>query len=144
MNVFNDYEYDRFQNLDLRFVLGGGLGFHAVKTEKSSLDLLAGFDFNHSKFSTPLTRNSAELYWGDEYNLKLSSSTSLVQSFRMFNNLSDTGTYRVNFDIGASTKISKWLSWNVSLSDRYLSNPAPGRKTNDLLYTTGLGITFAR
>lgn len=144
LNVFNDYEYDRFQNLDLRFVLGGGLGFHAVKTEKSTLDLLAGFDFNHSKFSTPLTRNSAELYWGDEYNLKVSSSTSLVQSFRMFNNLSDTGTYRVNFDIGASTKLSTWLTWNVSLSDRYLSNPAPGRKTNDVLYTTGLGITFAR
>lgn len=144
VNMFNDYEYDRFQNLDLRFVLGGGLGFHAVKTEMSSLDLLAGFDFNHSKFNTPLTRNSGELYWGDEYNLQLSSSTSLVQSFRMFNNLSDTGTYRVNFDVGASTRISKWLTWNVSLSDRYLSNPAPGRKTNDVLYTTGLGITFAR
>jgi len=50
----------------------------------------------------------------------------------------------VNFDIGAATKIGKWLSWNVSLSDRYLNNPAPGRKTNDFLYTTGLGITFAR
>ncbi len=144
INIFNDYEYDQFQNLDLRFVLGGGAGFHAVKTETSRLDLLAGFDFNHSSFSTPLTRNSGELFWGDEYNLKVGSATSLVQSFRMFNNLSDTGTYRVNFDIGASTKISKWLTWNVSLSDRYLSNPAPGRKTNDVLYTTGLGITFAR
>lgn len=143
-NVFNDYEYDRFQNLDLRFVLGGGLGFHAAKTEKSSLDLLAGFAFNHSSFSTPLTRNSGEFLWGDEYSLKVSSVTSLIQSFRMFNNLSDTGTYRVNFDIGASTKVSRWLTWNVSLSDRYLSNPAPGRKTNDILYTTGLGITFAR
>ena len=34
VNMFNDWEYDRFQNLDLRFVVGGGLGFHAVKTEK--------------------------------------------------------------------------------------------------------------
>jgi hypothetical protein len=39
VNVFNDYEYDRFQDLDLRFVIGGGLGFHAVKTETSKLDL---------------------------------------------------------------------------------------------------------
>lgn len=144
VNVFNDYEYDRFQSLDLRFVLGGGLGFHAFKSERSNLDLLAGFAFNHSKFSTPLTRNSGELFWGNEYNLKVSTTTSLVQSFRMFNNLSDTGAYRVNFDLGASTKISRWLTWNVALSDRYLSNPAPGRKTNDVLYTTGLGITFAR
>ncbi|MBZ5625256.1 MAG: DUF481 domain-containing protein [Acidobacteriia bacterium] len=144
VNVFNDYEYDRFQNLDLRFVLGGGLGFHAMKTELSKLDLLAGIDFNHSKFSTPLTRNSAELFWGDEYSLKLTGATSLVQSFRMFNDLTNTGTYRVNFDVGASTKLSKWLTWNLSLSDRYLNHPAPGRKTNDFLYTTGIGITFAR
>lgn len=143
-NVFNDYEYDKFQNLDLRFVVGGGLGFHAWKTERSQLDMLGGADFNHSSFSTPLVRNSAELYWGDEYNMKLTGATSLVQSFRMFNDLTNTGTYRVNFDVGASTKLSKWLNWNVSLSDRYLNHPAPGRKTNDLLYTTGLGITFAR
>jgi putative salt-induced outer membrane protein YdiY len=144
VNVFNDYEYDRFQNLDLRFVLGGGLGFHAVKTEGSKLDLLAGIDFNHSRFSTPLTRNSAEFFWGDEYSLKLTGATSLVQSFRMFNDLTNTGSYRVNFDVGASTKLSKWLNWNVSLSDRYLNHPAPSRKTNDFLYTTGIGITFAR
>ena len=141
---FNDYEYDRFQNLDLRFVLGGGLGFHAVKTERASLDLLAGADYNHSSFSTPLTQNSAELYWGDEYSLKLNAVTSLVQSYRMFNDMRYTGNFRVNFDTGMSTKLSKWLTWNISLSDRYLNSPAPGRKTNDLLYTTGLGITFAR
>ena len=142
--VFNDYEYDRFQNLDLRFVLGGGVGFHAVKTESSQLDLLAGIDFNHSKFSTPLTRNSGEFYWGDDYTLKVTGATSLVQSYRMFDGLTNTGTYRVNFDVGASTKISKWLIWNLSLSDRYLNHPAPGRKTNDFLYTTGIGLTFAR
>ncbi|MEO7145888.1 MAG: DUF481 domain-containing protein [Bryobacteraceae bacterium] len=144
VNVFNDYEYDKFQNLDLRFVLGGGAGFHAVKTDRSVLDLLAGLDFNRSSFSTPLTQNSAEVYWGDDYSLKLRAATSLVQSFRMFNDLTDTGAFRANFDIGASTKLSKWLVWNVSLSDRYLNHPAPGRKTNDFLYTTGLGIAFAR
>jgi len=144
VSVFNDDEYDRFQNLDLRFVIGGGVGLHAVKTKRSSLDIVAGADYNHARFSTPLTQVSGEAYWGDEYTLKLSVSTSLTQSYRMFDTLSDTGDYRVNFDIGLGTKIFKWLSWNVSLSDRYLSDPAPGRKTNDFLYTTGIGITFAR
>jgi putative salt-induced outer membrane protein YdiY len=144
VNAFNDYEFDRFQNLDLRFVLGGGLGFQAVKNERSRLDLLGGGDFNRSSYSTPSTRKSAEIYWGDGYSLKLGAATSLVQSFRMFNDMTTTGSYRVNFDIGASTKLKKWLNWNVSVSDRYLNHPAPGRKTNDLLYTTGLGITFAR
>lgn len=144
INAFNDWEYDKFQNLDLRLVVGGGLGFHAVKSERSRLDLLGGADFNHSSFSTPSTRNSAELFWGDEYSLKLGAATSVVQSYRMFNDLKDTGTYRVNFDVGVSTRLSKWLNWNVSLSDRYINHAAPGRKTNDVLYTTGLAITFAR
>ena len=144
VNVFNDYEYDKFQNLDLRFVLGGGLGFHALKTAGSRLDVVAGGDFNRSSYSTPLTQSSAEIYWGDDYSLKLAAATSLVQGFRMFNDLTYSGSYRMNFDIGMSTKVAKWLNWNISLSDRYLSNPAPGRKGNDFLYTTGLGITFAR
>ena len=142
-NVFNDYEYDRFQDLDLRFVLGGGIGFHAWKTDRSRLDLLAGGAYNRSSYSTPEVRNSAELYWGNDYSLKLSSATTLVQSFRMFNDMSDTSRYRVNFDIGLSTKIFKALTWNISLSDRYLNTPAPGRKSNDFFYTTGLGISFA-
>ena len=144
LDTFNDYEYDKFQNLDLRFVVGAGIGFHAVKTQRSSLGVLGGADFNHSSFSTPLIRDSAEAYWGDDYSYKLSAATSLSQGFRMFNDLSNTGDYRMNFDIGASTKVAKWLSWNLSLSDRYLHHPAPGRKTNDWLYTTGLGLTFGR
>jgi putative salt-induced outer membrane protein YdiY len=144
VNAFNDYEYDRFQNLDLRFVIGGGLGFHALKTERSRLDVLGGGDFNRSSYSTPPTQKSGEAYWGDDYTLKLRAATSLVQTFRMFNDLTNTGSYRVNFDMGASTKVSKWLNWNLSVSDRYLNHPAAGRKTNDFLYTTGLGITFAR
>lgn len=147
-NAFNDWEYDRFQSLDLRFVLGGGIGYIAWKGERGRLDLLGGLDYERAKFSLPapalgLTRNSAEAYWGDDYSFKLSGSTSLVQSFRMFNNLSDTGTMRVNFDLGAVTKISKWLTWNLGISDRYLSDPVAGHKTNDVLYTTGIGITFA-
>ncbi len=144
VSAFNDYEYDRFQDLDLRFVIGGGLGYHAWKTETSSLDLVAGAAYNRSSYATPFVRNSAELYWGDEYSLKLGSRTSLVQSYRMFNDLDDTSIYRVNFDIGLSTQLLKWLSWNIALSDRYISQPAPGRQTNDFLYTTGFGITFAK
>jgi putative salt-induced outer membrane protein YdiY len=144
ISAFNDYEYDRFQNLDLRFVIGGGFGLHALKTNRSSLDLVGGVAYNRSKFSTPLIRKSGEIYWGDEYSLKLNAAASLVQSYRMFNDITNTGMYRVNFDLGVNTKIFKWLTWNVSLSDRYLSDPAPGRKTNDFLYTTGLGITFAK
>jgi putative salt-induced outer membrane protein YdiY len=140
---FNNYEHDRFQSLDLRAVFGGGFGFHAVKTDRSRLDVVGGGNYNHEKFFTQ-SRNTAELFWGDDYSLGLSKALSLVQASRMFNNLSNTGEYRVNFDLGVSAKLTKWLNWNAASSDRYLSNPVAGRKRNDFLYTTGLGVTFSR
>jgi putative salt-induced outer membrane protein YdiY len=142
--TFNDYDHDRFQNLDLRFVLGGGVGFYAVKTDALHLDLLAGADYNHEKFSTGLSRNSAEANFGDNLLYKLSAATSVTQSFRVFTNLSNTGQYRLNFDLSGVTAIKKWLGWHVTASDRFLSNPDFGRQRNDILLSTGLRLTFAR
>ncbi len=144
-NIFNDYEYDKFQDLDLRVVAGGGLGYHVVKGTRSALDALAGVDYDHSHFSTPLTRNAAEIYWGDDYALKLTGASSLTQSFRMFDKITgDPGAYRINFDLALVTKLKKWLTWNAALSDRYLSDPVPGRKTNDWIYSTGVGVAFGK
>jgi hypothetical protein len=147
-NGFNDYEYDEFQSLDLRVVLGGGLGYHVWRGEKGWVDLVGGAAWNHEEFDPApdpsFTRNSAEAYWGNNLSYQLNSRTSLTQSFRMFNNLSNSGEYRMNFDLGSTTALTDWLSWNIALSDRYLSNPVPGRQANDLLYSTGLGFTFGR
>jgi putative salt-induced outer membrane protein YdiY len=148
-NGFNDYEYDKFQSLDLRVVLGAGLGYLVWNGERGKLGLVGGLAWNHEKFSpaapTPaFSRNSAEAYWGNDFSYKLNSRAAVVQSFRMFNNLSNSGEYRVNFDTGLTTALYEWLNWNLSLSDRYLSNAVPGRKKNDLLYSTGFGFTFAR
>jgi putative salt-induced outer membrane protein YdiY len=139
---FNNYEYDRFQGLDLRAVFGGGFGAHVLKTPRSSLDVLGGGSYNHESFFE-LSRKSGEFFWGDDYTFALSRTISLVQAYRMFDNLTDTGQYRVNFDLALSAKVTRWLSWNSSASDRFLSNPVGGRKRNDFLYTIGLGVTFA-
>ena len=121
-----------------------GAGVNVVKNERARLDLLGGGAYNREKFATPLTRDSAEAYWGDDYNLKMNTRTNLTQAFRMFNNLSNTGVYRMNFDITATTRLTKWLNWGVSLSDRFLSDPVPGRQKNDFLYSTSLGFQWAR
>ncbi len=143
LNAFNDYEYDKFQDLDLRFVLGGGAGYSVVKSDRTRLDLVGGMAYDRAKFST-FTRNSAEAYFGNDLSYKLSGMTSLTQSFRIFPNLTTTDDYRVNFDLGAVTVLKKWLSWQLSASDRYLNLPVPGRKRNDLILTTGIRVSFAR
>jgi putative salt-induced outer membrane protein YdiY len=144
VNLFNDYEFDQFQNLDLRFVLGSGLGYNMVKNNRTKLDLVGGAAYNRESFATPLVRNSAEAFWGDDFSHKLNANSSLNQSFRLFHNLTNTGEYRMNFDLGAATSINKWLALQATISDRYLSNPVPGRQNNDILFTAGIRVSFAR
>jgi putative salt-induced outer membrane protein YdiY len=141
---FNDYEHDRFQNLDLRFVVGAGTGYKAVKKDPFNLDFDAGLDYDHEKFMNGLSRNFAEANFGNNLLFKVNKSTSVTQQFRFFANLTSGGEYRANFDLGAVTVLRKWLGWNVTASDRYLSNPVQGRQRNDLLLSTGFRLTFAR
>ncbi|MGH9831532.1 MAG: hypothetical protein ACREBD_32625 [Blastocatellia bacterium] len=51
---------------------------------------------------------------------------------------------RPNFDTSLAPSLSRWLSWRITLSDRYLSNPVPGARSNDVLLTTGIRLTFAK
>jgi putative salt-induced outer membrane protein YdiY len=143
ISAANDYEHDRFQSLDLRAVFGGGVGWLAVKTGKTNLGVQAGADYEHEAFMRDVTRNSAEFNFGDDLLYKASAVTSITQSFRMFANLTDTGEYRVNFDLSGVTAIKRWLGWHVTFSDRFLSNPVFGRLRNDLLLSTGLRVTVA-
>jgi putative salt-induced outer membrane protein YdiY len=146
-----DFAYDEFQHLDLRSVLGGGLGYHVIKSKDTTLDVFAGGDYEREKFSpnpplvlTDLTRNTAEVLVGEELSWKLNNRVSVQERFTFFPNMSDTGQYRFQFDGTASTKLKSWLSWQITLSDRYLSNPLTGLKSNDELLATGLRVTFGK
>ncbi|MBZ5678367.1 MAG: DUF481 domain-containing protein, partial [Acidobacteriia bacterium] len=139
-----DLETDEFQSLDLRFVPAGGIGYHAIATEKTQLDLNLGAAANREFYSTGLNRTSAELLLGEDLVHKFTTTTSLHERLVFFPNMSDGGNYRVNFDTTLVTSIRRWLSWQFTVSDRFLSNPVPGRKKNDALFSTGLRLTFAK
>jgi putative salt-induced outer membrane protein len=152
---FTDFEYDQFQDLDLRNVVGGGLGYHVIKTANTTFDVFAGGSFNQEFFgaipataTTPavaaLTRKSGEVVLGEELDAKLNKRTTLSERFSIYPNVSNTGSYRFQFDTTAATKLKNWLSLQATYSDRFLSDPLPGLKKNDLLLSTGLRLTFGK
>jgi len=147
---FTDFEYDQLQDLDLRNVLGGGLGYHVIKAKNTTFDVFGGGDYEQEYFSvtpafpTGLTRKTGEVVLGEEVDSKLNGRTTLSEKFSLFPNVSDTGSYRFQFDGTAATKLKAWLSWQITYSDRYLSNPLPGLKKNDALLSTGLRLTFGK
>jgi putative salt-induced outer membrane protein YdiY len=139
-----DLEQDQFQNLDLRFAPAGGIGYHIIETERTQFDAVLGGSLNREFFTSGRNRTSGEILVGEELTHKFNSVTSLHERLAFFPNLSSTGNYRMNFDMTVATAIRKWFSWQFTASDRYLTNPDPGRKKNDILFATGLRLNFAR
>lgn len=152
-----DFMSNALQYLGLRSTGSGGLGFHAVKSDSTILDFLAGVNYTHETYhfvpgnpladppipDTPgITNNFAALTLGEELMHKLGKSTVLNQKFYFYPNLSDTGQYRGTFDLGTITKLNKWLGWQNQFSDIYVSNPPAGARKNDLVLTTGLNFSF--
>jgi len=158
--VFTDFDQDALQNLDLRNALGGGLGYHVINTKKTQFDVFGGASFNQEYFASytitnpapppalllepSQSRHSAEVVTGESLSTKLGPHTTLSEQLTFFPNLSSVGDYRITLDANATTKLKTWLGWQVTLSDRYISDPPFGLKGNDLLLSTGLRLTFGK
>ena len=136
-----DFQADSLQTLDLRSVFSGGIGFHVIKRDSTTLDVLTGLNYTHEKY-TAFSRNFAAATLGDEFMHKLYGSTVLTQSLYFYPDFNNSGEYRGTFNFGTVTKLSKWLGWQNAFGDIYVSNPPFGKKKNDILLTTGLNISF--
>jgi len=139
--VFTDLEHNGLQDLTLRFVLGGGLGYHVIRRERTQLDLLGGLDWNREIFKGDENdRSSLEAQVGETFSHQFDSRLSLKEQLFVFPNLTNGGEFRFNFDTSLVTAITRRIGWQLTVSDRYLSDPPTGFKKNDLLLTTGLNV----
>jgi putative salt-induced outer membrane protein YdiY len=158
--ALTDFQTNELQHLDLRSVFGGGFGYHVIKTANTTFDIFGGITYDRDSFGsyqlanpTPppafntipsSVQSSAEAVVGEEFDTKLSKRSSLTERYSFYPNLSHTGDYRFQFDTNIATQVSSWLSWQVTMSDRYISYPPVGLKANDLLLSTGLRVTWGK
>lgn len=153
-----DFGSNALQFLDLRGAYGGGFGFHVVKSDTTTLDLLGGINYTHETYSNgpvnlPITvpptfvsygktNRFVAAILGEELMHKVGKGTVLTESLYFYPNLQDTGQYRTTFSFGTVTKIKTWLGWQNQFGDIYVSNPPTGSKKNDIVLTTGLNFSF--
>jgi putative salt-induced outer membrane protein YdiY len=151
-----DYMANALQFLDLRSIYSGGFGVHVIKNTKTTLDVFGGAAYTHETYSngTPIpgtpffvsygmTSRFVALTLGDQLTSQLGKSTVLTQSANFLPDLQQTGQYQALVNVGTVTKLSKVLGWQNQFNDIYVSNPPIGTKTNDVVFTTGLNLTFS-
>ena len=151
-----DFATDALQELDLRAVAGGGIGWHAIAKPRQQLDLLGGIVWTHENYGAvaptdgnpagdaPRSDSFAALDFGQQYTRKIGAASAFTEQAYIFPDLQDTSQFRFTLNSGLTTKIRSFLSWQTNISDLYVTNPPAGTKDNDLILTTGLGFNFTR
>ncbi|MFZ0731499.1 MAG: DUF481 domain-containing protein [Candidatus Sulfotelmatobacter sp.] len=150
-----DFMANALQFLDLRQVYSGGFGYHAIKTDRTVLDFLGGLNYTHETYSNGMEFDSTGIFQsygqtnrfvaltlGEEWDQKVGKGTAVTQNFDIYPDIQQTGNYRFTFNLGTVTKLNKWLGWQNQFGDIYVSNPPTGSKSNDVLFTTGLNVSF--
>ena len=143
-----DFFTDALQDLNIRAVGGGGLGFHVIKSDATTLDLLGGVNYTHENYTQVpplaghLVHNFAAGTIGENLTHKIGKATVITQDAYFFPDFKSGGDYRATFDLATVTKINKWLGWQNAFGDVYVTNPPTDKKRNDLVFTTGINVSF--
>ena len=155
-----DFDSNALQHLDLQNVIAGGIGYHLIKTEKTSFDIFGGVGYNQQYFSaytlanpTPpplttavpaITHRNATILFGEELDSRINNRTTFAENFTFYPLIGGAGGYQFTFNTTASTKLNGWLGWQITFSDNYISNHPFGTKANDILLATGLRLTLGK
>lgn len=152
--VDGNFTHNALQGLNLQSIYTGGLGWHAIHSASTTLDVLSGLNYTRQSYGaipgsavpTPnVNRNLLGATVGEDFKHQFGSITTFTEDFNFYPDLSDAGQYNFAFDSAIDTKISKWLGWQVSFSDRYVSNPPIlGTKSNDVVFSTGITTSFGK
>ncbi len=136
------FDHNEALGLKLRQSYGGGFGYDWVKTRRVEFSLLGGATITRENFELQLNRTQGEILLGEKFRLKILKGLEWVNEVRVFPSLSEAGQYR--FDAGSTlvSRLTKTISFQVGLTDDYISNPLSNRQKNQFTFTSGLGFRF--
>ncbi len=143
-------ERDDLAGLKSRLTLGGGAGWKFFNTEALKFDVFGGVGYVSDRYEAPRLidggqRSSygyATLIAGEESVHKFGQSTTARQRLVVFPNLGNRGEYRAQWDAGIAVPASQSMNLTAGVSLRFNSDPGPGFKRADTLFTTGISIKF--
>jgi putative salt-induced outer membrane protein len=144
---------DRFLGLRLRLNLDPGFAYYFIDEQKHRLWAEVGYDLQHDfrradaikaalakgeLLDRSEVRHSARVFVGYENalteNITFDTGLEYLQAFK------DTENYRINWDLGITSRIGGNFSVATTLNLRYDHNPLPGVKTTDV--TSALSLVY--
>jgi putative salt-induced outer membrane protein YdiY len=138
-----DAQYDGIAGIDYRFKVSPLVGYYLIKNDRMTLTVEGGPSLIYEN----LKGQPAHGYWAarfaERFDYKLTATTKVWESLEYLPKVDDwSKNYLLNFETGIDTSISKAWSLRVVFQDQYASEPATGRKQNDMRLLAGTAFKF--
>ena len=134
---------DRFRDIDLRTVVGGGYGYQIRDTETTRFSVKAGLDMvDLDRYNAPRERFAA-LGWHIDVVHKLARSD--IEAFHVqdgYRGLSEAASVMIQTRTGLRFPLNNGLYAMTQLNLDWESDPAPGRRQTDTKLMMGLGYAY--
>jgi len=141
--LFQDlyFEHDEEESLTYRIIFTLGYRRQLVKKESFELFGEVGGGVLHEEFRTSSnTEGLAQL--GVSWKWQITDQLLYTQKITIYPSLSEGGEFRLFWESKFTTPIGERLDLELSIIDRYNSDPPAGVEENDLQITLALVISF--
>jgi putative salt-induced outer membrane protein YdiY len=134
--------HDDISEIRYRCTLTGGIGYYFIKEVNTTLSGEVGPGVVTEKLNDSTPDTFATLRIGEKFEHKFAPGTRIWQTAELLPQVDRIQNYIFNLEIGAEAALSRSLSLNVTLDDCYNSEPASGRKRNDVKLVSGISYKF--
>lgn len=141
VGVILDGRSDEFADLDYRFSLNFTYGYYWIDTEETlfSTELGIGVTTEDKGRGNDTYINGLFV---QEFEHKFNDSAKFFEHLSVSPRIDDIDDYHIEFRAGLETKITETIAFQVTLEDRYESQPADDRENNDLKLIAGVSYKF--
>lgn len=134
--VRDEFEYDEFENLDLRATVAGGLGHYWIRKERMDFTTRGGAGYRHQSFMDGASTDDPILDLGYDFRYDIREWVRFTHGAIYSPSLEDLADYRFTLDTALVFPIGKTDQWKFKLGVRneYNSDPRPGFENLDNTY----------
>lgn len=150
--VFAEYYRDPFQNIQYRFSLGAGIGYHIINTPKTTWDLTGGPAYQETRFISVQagqseTESTPALLVSTNYDTELNKKVDLIAGYTFYIVNQASGSYIHHIITTLETELTKRFDFNISFVWDRTKDPKPNAdgtipKSNDFQLIFSLGFDF--
>lgn len=142
LEALTQYQYNRSQDLQLRFLLGTGLRIKLM--ERFGFRLIGGVTgmYEYEELESGATIETPRNSDYFTLHVRASGTMTLRNTLYVQPAMNDFSDVRILDDFEVSVEISSWLALTVAVQYRYDSEPPAGIKEYDLSLENGLTVSF--